>query len=294
MQYATQVVKWNLKKWKSSNRIIILLLFMAFIQVFFTIAYLMQAHASNYPINLFEPYLTTSSHRFATLMLGSVYGLIVCDIPVRYNGYIYALIKKNRKSWLLSQWLYLLTTSLIVCLSMLIIAVVLAIPFSFIANEWSIPTLISSRGSKIMASPIFFIASIPITIVNNLNPFSATLYAFLLQLLVCIFIGAVCILANIYTNKQASPLIVIIIIALDWFHFSFFPDTIPFTVLSWINPMYHGFLYSHQYGYNYNTTPSLNHSIIILITTIAILYFISNRRMKRTDLLTLYGGNIDG
>lgn len=294
MRYIRSVCKLNFLRWKTSLRVIMLLVVLAALQIMYALPYIQNAAGFGYPLQIFETYIAAFSGGPASFLVSIIVVFILADVPVRYKGFDLALTRGSFRKWLAGQWLYIIICAFVLCTFMLVFNILISIPSAYLPNEWSTATMISSSTGKASFGSGQLFSIIPKYIVANDLPVSAMLSTFLLQFLLFCFYGTLAVFINLRSNHVVAPMVLILLNAIHWLMRMFVPGDDVFIVLSWLSPLYHGTYSEHQFysitegGMANATVSGLMLLIFSIVFAIASHFFI-----RKSDVSNFTGGDFD-
>lgn len=294
MRYCLNIARLNMLRWKTSLRIIMLLCLLAVMQIMYALPYMENARGFGYPVQIFETYIATFSGAHASILISIVVVFILADVPVRNNGFELALVRGNRGKWLAGQWLYILACAFFLCCIILAFNLLISAPYSYLPNEWSLPTQISTNSGKSALGLGQLFSIIPKYIIDNNSPNGAMLFTFLLQFLLFVFFGSFSVLLNLLTNRIIAPVILILLNAIHWLLRMFVPGDPIFKTLSWFSPLYHGTFSEHQFhsiSSGGMASPTL--SALILVGCSVLFIIAAHWAVRKNDILNYTGGDFD-
>lgn len=293
MRYIFNLFRLNLLRWKTSLRIIMLLLIIPVIQLKYVFPYLKNVNALQMPMHVFEPYIASFSSMHSSLLISIIVVFILADVPIRHQGFELSLIRGSKQKWLLSQWLYIIFCAFLICSIIALFNIVVSLPFSYIQNEWSIPAhLLAMNKTATGYSAVS--SSVPQFILYNDLPIQAFIYTFLLQMLLFIFFGTLTVLINLNSNYLIAPIILLLLNAVNWLIRMFVPGDRAFNIISWFSPLYHGTYSEHQFQAVLNgSMASAQSSALILIALSLIFIAISHLLIRNNDVLNFTRGDFD-
>lgn len=228
----------NLRKWKTDYRIwIIGLICYVMILVYFDdMERIVTGLGSTMPVWIF-PFLYSQFHMKLIYTLLLV--LFFCNAPFIDSNQTFMYIRSGRVKWLLGQMLYVIVSSGIYYLFLLIVSLLSAVLAGGEINfEWgkTLVAVANSNAAGRLDSP--FIEASP-SVLTYFSPLSATWFTFLLSWLCGSMIGLIIFLCNLLTKTRflgiITSAILIVLSALLENSLDFMQKNIilPFSPISW-------------------------------------------------------------
>ncbi len=279
------IVWCNFLNWKRNPRVI-LSFALAFILAFLlTDKVLGIAGELGTILQIWEPFIWTFGDSNSILLSAMLLVMIFADMPFITSGTPFFLVRMNRRTWLLGQSIYMILTTVIYMIFMMVSCGVLAMTQSFVGNMWSETAAVLGYSNRGWTEQI---PSLVRTLESG-SPYECVIHTFCLMLLYTLLQMFVMLIFNLWRGQIAG---VMSIVGLSICGFLLNPTTIQ-TILKleeyelyianvitgWMSPLNQATYSMHSFGYDY--LPTLWQTYLIFGILITVCIIISLRLMKQ-------------
>lgn len=223
----------NILKWNSSPKVLIIAILSTLIINTNVIGIKHFSSSVHIPARpwLF-PFLT--SDWYILMLLSFLVILLFCDAPFIDAHQPYIIIRSKRTIWMLGQVLYIIFSSALFFLFIIIVSCILMLPNILFGNDWgAIYKTLSQTNVKYDFS---IQLNFPYRILSSYNPIAAMLWSFILAWSIGIFIGLIMLVFNFLFNRVIGAIIATAFVLLETFTYYFAESTIYyFSPISWAN-----------------------------------------------------------
>lgn len=235
-------------------------------------------------MQMFEPFIWTFGDAKSILLISLCLLLLFADMPSLGAEVPLMLIRTSRRQWMAAQILYLMFSTLIFTLFILISSCLLSAQYVYPANQWSETAAIlgySDIGHSI-AIPAF------VKVLELTYPYACTAHIFLLMLGYSMVLSGLMFFCNLLRAKLGMVMGVIYSgfglflnpdIISEWFHISQYQRVKANILFGWCSPLNHATYYMHNFGYD--NLPRLNTSYLIFGCTACLLFALSFLRARK-------------
>lgn len=235
-------------------------------------------------LGMLEPFIWTFGDVTSILVISLCLLLLFADMPSMDSSVPLLLVRTSRKIWLAGQILYLIISTFLFVLFVLLSTCVLCGRQAFTANMWSDTAAIlgySTIGSEI-AIPAF------VKVLEFTFPYQCTGHIFLLVLGYSLFISSFIFYFNLFKGKAGMVAGVVVNgfglfltpkIISSWFHI---PETNMVKaniIFGWLSPLNHATYYMHNFGYD--ELPRLWMSYVFFAATSLIMFVLSFMKIRK-------------
>jgi len=279
------VTAYNFRQWRKNPRI-----FMTF-ALAFILCFLLSDKAVKFAqeyqttMQIVEAFVWTFGDANSILLSSLLLVLLFADMPFISDGTPLYLVRIDRKTWLFGQALYVVLTTGIYMVFILISTVVVCMRQSFIGNMWSETAAILgySGAGKAVALPAL------VKTLEMSNPYECMATIFLLMLLYTLLMTFVMLTVNIRKGQLAG---VVSVFAYSLLGFLLnpqiiktlfkLPDALMYkanVAMGWISPLNHATYHMHNFGYD--LLPRLWQTYAIFGMLIALCFLLALRAIRR-------------
>ncbi len=201
--------------------------------IFDLIRYVRFSFYLNQPLNIFEPYIVSSSN-YVTATI-SVFALLflISDVPYNAGDDSFVLMRTSFRGWVLAKAMYVFAFCIIYNLAIIIISLIFAAPFSYLHGLWSEPAITMSFKDPFLSVNMYEISFYAPEILTNLTPIQSAMHSFLLTTLYHISLSIVLLSLKIIVEHQYISLAVVYIIhALGYLPMLIIVGTRPFSLFA--------------------------------------------------------------
>lgn len=224
------------------------------------------------PLNVFEPFIASSSN-YVTVTI-SVFALLflLSDMPYNAADDNFTLLRMSRRRWLCSKIIYMLSVCALYYLAIAALTFVAAAPFAFISNVWSIPVEKMCFEDPFLSADLFGVSYYAPKVVTYLSPIQALLHSYAL---VTLYSAVLCMLLLclklLICHQYISLSSVYMIHALGYLPMLVIMGPRPFSLFAEALLTYHVFAAEKVW-----TSHTLGRSYIIFAVMIAAAFILSN------------------
>ncbi|MDF2538532.1 MAG: hypothetical protein K0S76_1553 [Herbinix sp.] len=280
-----QVCVYHFSRWRNNKRILMAFLLAAVISFLLTEKVMAFSAENGTTIQMFEPFIWVFGDGTSILLCAMVASLLFADMPFLSSSVPYYLIRIRVRTWVMGQLLYMICSTFIYTMFILIITILLCSKNAFSGNVWS-PTaallVYSDYGGKL---------SIPVTLktFEMSKPYACAVTIFFLLLLYVLLAVLIMFLVTIWKGQLLgimSPFafhLFGILLNPEWIGKVFQLSEKEFyrakILCGWISPVRQVTYYWHNFGFD--LLPRLQDTYLIF--SIAIMMFILAiiRKMRR-------------
>lgn len=206
-------------------------------------------------LQIMEVFIWTFGDLKSILVISLILILIFSDIPNLGNEVPFVLIRTNRFVWMLGQIIYIILTTFLYTLFIMLSTFILSGRKSFTANMWSKTAAImgySNIGQRI-AVPAF------VKVLEFSFPYEVALHIFGLMLGYSLVLSGIVLLFNIIKDKAGMIAGVVFSgfgfivnpeVILNWLHIPTERKVEANIIFGWISPLNHATYYMHNFGYD--------------------------------------------
>lgn len=285
IRFIAQSSRSCFRRWKNGPRILILLGMIACFIIIYAIPFAENAKAQGESLQCSEIFIAMMNWRFTMLLFSSAVLLLFGDLPVIERFTANTLICGTRRSWMASQIIYVVATSLLLTAFIFGITFLVALPNLSFSDEWSRPVKLLALSGRIAISPERMRLVMPKSIVTDYTPWQAFGHSFSLFFLMGLFYGLASLVLKM-RFRSGGFVLLIIVNAISWATGMFVPELTGYAILSILSVHYHASLYLHENRALNPLLPSLDGSYAILFCTIVIFIVIAMMLVKRYDYVT--------
>lgn len=279
------VTAFNFRMWRKNPRVILTFL-LAFILCFLlsdkvaSFAYEMET-----TLQIVEPFVWTFGDSNSIMLISLLLILLFADIPFLGAGVPYYLVRMDRSKWIMGQVLYVVASTMIYMVFVLVATALICMQNSFSGNLWSETAALlsySNAGNAIVLPAL-------IKTLEMSFPYNAMITIFVLMLLYTLLMVFVMLFFKIWKGNLAG---IIAGFAFNLFGFLLNPELIKNifnlpsdlmykanVAVGWISPLNHATYHMHNFGYD--LLPRLWQTYLIFAVLIVGFYILTRIAMKR-------------
>lgn len=229
-------------------------------------------------IQVFEPFILTTSNRLSQLLLVLSFLLLLGDVPFFHEGMEIVFLRTNKHRWLAAQ---ILTVGAITLLWLIYIALFLTlffVPRISFANEWSVYLKTAARlwyGSNVVGLSGVGAA---MRLLLSGSPYVLFAVCLLYGFLLFFFCGMWAVMLNLLSKRSYGSVLVVTFCALRFALYNLF--SVP--ALEMVSPM--NLLDMNSRGL---TLANFIYTILFFVVQSLILWLLANRALHRRDIMHL-------
>lgn len=247
---------YNFRLWRGNTRVI------ATFILAFILCFLLSDKAVNFAIEhettmqMLEAFIWTFGDSNSILLSSLLLLLLYADMPFITTATPYFLVRGSRKTWVLGQMVYIVLSTGIYLVFILISTCLLCARYSFTANIWSktAAILAFSDAGKRIALPA------TVKVLEMSRPYPSMVQIFVLMLLYTLVMVFIMLLFNIWKGPAAGVISVLIFsvygILLNPEYLQKLlnlPEQLYYKArvyIGWVSPLNHATYYMHNFGYD--------------------------------------------
>lgn len=271
------MVAYRLRKWCTTPRMYILLLFMIFIEDLHLFEVRNFSIESGVPVTIFSlPLMIVYPYFDMMFMFGIL--LLFGDAPFMERAQIYQITRAGRTRWAVAQIFYTFLASLMYCLMAVVLSIILLLPHITLENDWG--KIYNTLAQTNMGSKIGMKFPISYHVILEYRPWEALGLMILIGTLVAFFTGLLMFAGSIWFSKNVgialASYVPISVIGLElsngilWY----------FTPAAWMN------LEVISWQSN-RVSPTIPRVILILTAGIVLLGILVVKRVQKMDIPVL-------
>lgn len=260
----------DLRKWQRDHRILIIAILL-FLLVYDNVrSYRSISLSLNEPPSIWiYPFLYTQYHQKLVFTIPLL--LLFSNAPFIDNNAVYVIARCRKSEWHLGQFLYIVISSALYYIYILLWSVILLLPFAELSTDWgrSLKTMAATSLTKEMG---YDFLDIPAFTIIYFTPVQAMWFTFLLSFLMAVMLGTTIYFLNIITNtRYIGSLVGSSIIIFSCFIENFFTNSFArrFSPVTWItvDKVDVGGL-THNPSFTYCVTFFISVSLILIAATL--------------------------
>ena len=276
---------YNFRQWRKNPRIIITFI-LAFILCFLLSDKVVRfAKLYDTSMQIVEAFVLTFGDANSILLSSLLLLLLFADMPFINASTPYYLMRTDRKTWILGQCVYIIFTTFIYLVFILISTSLLCMRQSFVGNMWSETAAIlgySGLGQDV-ALPVL------VKTLEMSQPYECMAVIFLLMMLYTFLMALLMLLMNLKKGYMGG---VISVFAFSLYGFLLNPETIKTifqlpdplmykanVAVSWLSPLNHATYHMHNFGYD--LLPKLWQTYLIFGILIILIFFLLLRAIRK-------------
>lgn len=279
------VTAYNFKKWHKNPRIFITFI-LAFILCFLLSDKAVQfAKMYETSMQIVEPFVWTFGDANSILLSSLLLLLLFADMPFIDSSTPFYLMRIDRKTWVLGQGVYVMLTTSIYLVFILISTSLVCMTQSFAGNMWSETAAIlgySGIGQDIALPAL-------VKTLEMSQPYDCMLTIFLLMLLYTLVMALIMLLMNLKKGYMGG---VISVFAFSLYGFLLNPEMIKTifrlpdalmykanVAVGWLSPLNHATYHMHNFGYD--LLPRLWQTYLIFGILILLIFILLLREIRK-------------
>jgi hypothetical protein len=278
------VAACNFRQWHKNPRIFITFA-LAFILCFLLSDKAVRfAREYDTAMQIVEAFVWTFGDSNSILLSSMLLVLLFTDMPFITSGTPLYLVRIDRKTWLLGQALYIVLSTSLYMIFILVSTVLVCMRQSFIGNLWSETAAILgySGAGKAVALPAL------VKTLEMSTPYKCMATIFLLMLLYTLLMAFIMLTANIHKGQLAG---VASVFAFSLYGFLLSPQLIKAllrlpdqmmykanVIMGWISPLNQATYHMHNFGYD--LLPRLWHTCAIFGVLIVLCFILALRAIR--------------
>lgn len=279
------VTVYDFRKWHKNPRIYITFI-LTFILCFLLSDKAVQfARTYETSMQIAEPFIWTFGDADSILLSSLLLLLLFADMPFVDRSTPFYLMRIDRKTWVLGQGVYVILSTFIYLVFILLSTSIVCMTQSFVGNMWSETAAIlgySGIGQDV-ALPAF------VKTLEKSRPYECMLTIFALMLLYTLVMALIMLLMNLKKGYMGG---VISVFAFSLYGFLLDPETISAVfrlpdalmykanvAVGWLSPLNHATYHMHNFGYD--LLPRLWQTYLIFGILIILLLFLLLRAARK-------------
>lgn len=265
----------NFRRWRRNPQILL-----AF-GIGFVISFLLSGKVLEFAqthdtiLQILEPFIWTFGDAVSILTISLCLLLLFADMPNLGNEVPFFLIRTTRNVWMLGQILYMVLTTFLFLVFILISTCVLAGAKAYPVNLWSDTAAILgySEIGKEIAIPAF------VKVLELSFPYTCMLHIFGLLLGYSLVLAGIILYLNLWSARggmvggiifSAFGFVISPEILSKWLDLSKEQKNIANIIFGWISPLNHATYYMHNFGYD--NLPKLWESYVFFLLGIVLIF----------------------
>lgn len=137
MLKSMKVALWQLKSWKGSLRVLIVMLLAVMFTIYKSSSYIDYLKSVDGIINIFETYVIVSSNGWHHALMFMLALVLFADAPFMDNNSLYVVCRIGRYKWCLGKILYIIIASIIFNAVIMLTTIAVSVAYSYGGNIWS-------------------------------------------------------------------------------------------------------------------------------------------------------------
>ncbi len=286
------VTAFNFRKWHKNPRIYITFL-LAFILCFLLSDKAVRfARLYGTSMQIAEPFVWTFGDANSILLSSLLLLLLFADMPFISSATPFYLMRTDRKTWILGQGVYVILSTFIYLVFILLSTSLVCMRQSFAGNMWSETAAIlgySGLGQEVALPAL-------VKTLEMSQPYNCMLVIFVLMMLYTLVMALIMLWMNLKKGYMGG---VVGVFAFSLYGFLLNPETIrkifhlpdalmykANVAVGWLSPLNHATYHMHNFGYD--LLPRLWHTYLIFGALIVLLVFLLFRAVRRYSF-TFFG-----
>ncbi len=284
IKQAFRIAGQNFCGWGKNPRIWMTFVLAAVLCLMLSDQIISQAVKYDTVLQIVEPFIWTYGDATSVMLSSLLLVLLFADMPFVSQATPYWLIRTKRSVWLAGQIIYVVLTTVIYNLFMLIVLGIMAAPFSYVGNVWSkTAAMLGYGGDGSITVPV------SVKTMEISTPYECVLSVFGLVLLYSLLVAVFMLFLNLTAGNMAGVLGAFALnlygillnpsIIQKIFHFTGNLEYRANVLCGWLSPLNHATFPMHNFGYDY--LPRLWMSMGIFLLLIVVLIFGAGWKMQR-------------
>lgn len=235
----------------------------------------------NEPMNLFDAFIYSSSSKFTMTLclLGLIF--ILSDIPIIEHKEIYTIMRISKKKWIISKVTYIISTSFIYLLIMMILPMLLILKNSFFSNLWSEIMYTMAIKNPNLSLDLFKINFPYSNILIQFKPMSVMIISFCLAFLYLVCSSIILLYLNIVLRKSLGFIIVVSM------HFISYYIMIRIVKISYLSLFGNSLFIEHFATSQLKNYPTFTFSFLFFSFLIVLFILLLNKTIRKTDFIKI-------
>lgn len=267
MKQILMVAAYNFRTWRKNPRII-LSFAIAFIFCFLlSNKVVMFADKYETSMQILEPFIWTFGDSNSILLSSSILIFLFADMPFLNSGTPFFLVRTTRRRWLIGQAVYVILTTFLYLLFVMVSTSFLCMKNAFIGNVWSSTAVMLgySKAGEVIAVPA------TVKTMEMSTPYQCAAIIFLLMLFYALLLVFLMLLFNLLRGQIGGVFAAFTFSIYGFllnpatiklvFHISDYETYRANVIVGWLSPLNHATFSMHNFGYD--LLPSLRQSYLI-------------------------------
>lgn len=286
MRQAFQIAGQNFSEWRRGPRIAMTFILALMMCLMLSNQVLSRAVQYEMVLQILEPFIWIYGDAASVMLSSLLLVLLFADMPFVNQATPYWLVRTKRSVWLSGQVIYVILTTAVYNLFLLVVLGIMGVPFSYTGNVWSETAAMLGYGGREAVTVPVSIKTMEIS-----APYECAVTVFCLMLLYSLFIAALMLFLNLYAGSAAGVLGAFAVnlyglllnprIFQRMFHFTGNLAYRANVLCGWLSPLNHATFPMHNFGYDY--LPRVQESAGIFLVLIVVLILLSGRKMQSYD-----------
>lgn len=285
LREAFSIAGYNFRLWHDNPRVVVTF------ALTFILCFLLTDKAVRFSVEhkttlqLVETFIWSFGDSNSILLSSVLLVVLFADMPFLSSGTPFYLVRTDRRIWLTGQVIYIIATTSIYMIFVLMSTVLLSMKYAFFANMWSPTAAIlgyTNAGERV---------AIP-ALVKTLEmswPYQSMVSIFVLMLGYAGVMVMIMLVCNLRYGQAAG---VVSMLVFSLYGILMQPETIKLllrlpdeayyianVLIGWLSPLNHATFHMHNFGYD--KLPRLWQSYIIFTSLIVICYYAAVRAVKQ-------------
>lgn len=279
------VTALNYRRWRKNPRIIFVFSIAAILCFLLSDKLVHFAVDNGSPMQILEPFIWTFGDHTSVFLVSLPLVLLFADIPFLGAALPFYLCRINRTKWLIGQYLYILSATVLYLCFILVSTSAFCARISFAGNKWSetAALLAYSGAGKAMSVP-----ALP-KIMELSTPLQSTGSVILLMLLYMLLLISLMMLVTICSTPYLGMIATLVFHVFGYianpdlfrtiFRLNDQQTYIANLIAAWISPLQHATYNMHNFGYD--RLPLLWQSYILFVVFTLLFVFLIQRNIKK-------------
>ncbi|MBE6842510.1 MAG: hypothetical protein E7510_06720 [Ruminococcus sp.] len=270
----------ELYKWIVNPRMITAVAMIIFVWNFAVDPLIDISHEMNSPLNFIEPFIAVFNSRTLCLVMPAMYIFLISDYPHLDRNSLFVLHRVRKTQWVWGQFFFFVISSFLFILLIFICTVLPNAVNSFVDNGWSL--VVTRYGIYFPDKSQSFAATlITEKLHNQIAPYQAALFFFLLNWLYMILCGTVLLMFHVLNLRKIGVPVLISIVGIGSALGVFSSKGM------WCFPMAHTMVSLHFTKYLRKPVMKIENSFLYFGVMIFVLLTVSLIGCKNTDFLSI-------
>lgn len=284
IKQAFQIAGQNFTGWKKNPRIWMTFVLALVLCLMLSDQVISQAVKYETILQILEPFIWTYGDATSVMLSSLLLVLLFADMPFISQATPYWLIRIKRNVWLAGQIIYVVLTTVIYNLFLLLVLGIMAAPFAYTGNVWSkTAAMLGYGGGENITVPV------SVKTMEIATPYGCAIAVFGLMLLYSLFVALLMLFLNLIIGNMAGVMGAFAVnlfgfllnpmIFQKLFHFTGNLEYKANVLCGWLSPLNHATFPMHNFGFDY--LPRLWVSMGIFLILIIVLIFLSGVKMRK-------------